>query len=245
MKIGVIGTGTIASAVVRGTIGEGHEFLVSRRNAQRSADLARELDSVTVADNQAIIDACDVVLLGLTAETAPSVLATLRFRTYQSVISLMAGLALDQVGALVAPARAEAILIPFPAIAHGASPVLVLGNEELVGSIVGKRNQVIELESDESLRAYLCAQAVLSPVAQMIDTAAIWLARRTGNAEQAETFLRSLVVTSLSPTPVRNLLDALNTEGGFNQRLRQQIEAAGLLGHLIEGLDDLEADPKA
>ena len=68
MRIGVLGTGTIATAVVRGIAGDGHQISVSERSAENSAALAAEFGNVTVADNQAVLDRSDVVFLGLMAE---------------------------------------------------------------------------------------------------------------------------------------------------------------------------------
>ena len=83
MRIGVLGTGTIASAVVRSVADDGHSITVSRRSAAVSAALARDHASVSLAENQGVIDASDVILLGLMADAAPRVLDGLRFRPDQ------------------------------------------------------------------------------------------------------------------------------------------------------------------
>ena len=99
MKIGVIGTGTIASAVVRGIAGDGHDIAVSERGAARAADLARAFDNVSVHDNAGVVAASDVIFLGLMAEAAGEILAGLSFRAGQRVISFMAGASLEEVRA--------------------------------------------------------------------------------------------------------------------------------------------------
>ena len=50
-----------------------------------------------------------------------------------------------------------------------------------------------------------------------------------------------LVASSLVGTDCGRLIEALNTPGGYNQRLRQHMEAAGMRAALREGLDRLEA----
>ena len=65
MKIGVIGTGVIASAMVTGFCDWEceHEFVLSPRNAEKSAALAAKYPNVTVAkDNQDVLDNCETVL---------------------------------------------------------------------------------------------------------------------------------------------------------------------------------------
>jgi pyrroline-5-carboxylate reductase len=57
---------------------------------------------------------------------------------------------------------------------------------------------------------------------------------------QGEAFLRTLVASSLADQATGPLIDALNTPGGYNQRLRQHMEAAGMGRDLAEGLNKLE-----
>lgn len=89
MRLGFLGCGTIASAVVRGLAGKGHQITVSERSKAHSAMLAKAFGDVTAAGNQAVIDASDVIFLGLLAETAEGILKELAFREDQRVISFM------------------------------------------------------------------------------------------------------------------------------------------------------------
>ncbi len=239
MRIGVIGTGTIAAAVVRGIAGHGHQIMVSDRGARHAQALRADFANVTVANNQAVIDQSDVILLGLMAEAAAQVLPLLSFRAGQRVVSMMAGATLAQVAAMVAPAEAAVIMVPFPGIAQGGSPVIAQGDVALVADLVGPANTVYPVRSQAELSAYLSAQAVLSPVARLVSDAADWLGPHTTDPEGAEAFLRQLVSSSLANARADALVAALNTPGGYNQRLRQRMEAAGLRSALQEGLEDL------
>ncbi|VVT26254.1 Pyrroline-5-carboxylate reductase [Roseovarius sp. EC-HK134] len=232
MRLGFLGTGTISEAVVRALAPEGHEIAVSERNAGRAARLAGDFANVTVASNQPVVDASEVVFLGLMAELAAEVLGTLRFRADQRVVSFMAGMPLEEVAALVAPARAEAVMLPYPGIAQGGSPILALGKVAVIEALFAPANTVYSLRDRAELEAYLCAQAVLSPAVQMVRGAAEWLGG-------GEAFLRHLVGSSLMSGACQPMLDALNTEGGYNQRLRQHMEGAGMRAALSEGLDRL------
>jgi pyrroline-5-carboxylate reductase len=242
MKLGFIGTGTITSAVVHGLAGRGHRITVSERGAEASRLLAERYAEVARAPNQAVIDGSDVVFLGLMSEAAAAVLEPLRFRPGQGVISFMAGTGLDALAKMVAPARAEAIVLPFPSIAGGGSPLVCLGARQTVDLVFGETEEVIPLASDSELNAYLCAQAVLSPVTRLVGDAAKWLAEQGTDAARAEAFLRALVVSNLAQSAPDALIEALNAEGGFNQRLRLHMEASGLRDALRSGLDSLASE---
>lgn len=240
MRIGIIGTGTIASAVVRGIAGDGHHITVSARSANISSALAEEFANVIVADNQRVVDQSDVVFLGLIAEHANGILKELNFRGSQRVISFMAGASLEEVAELIAPAEASAIMLPFPTIAKGGSAILALGDTRLVNEIFGAKNQVFALQDDQELDAYLCAQAVLSPVARLVAETAKWLGERIDAPNVGEEFLRVLVASSLGQSESEALIQSLNTEGGYNQRLRLHMEISGMSADLVHGLDGLE-----
>ncbi|MGR3623816.1 NAD(P)-binding domain-containing protein [Pseudophaeobacter sp.] len=240
MKLGFIGTGVIASAVVRGLAGQGHEIRISARSGARSAALVSEMPEVQIADLQDILDHSEVVFLGLMLDTAPEILAALSFPAGLQVVSFMAGADLEQLATLVAPARAAAVMMPFPGIATGASAIMALGDTALLNQIFAPRNTVFGLRDAAELDAYLCAQAVLSPVARLTADAAEWLGTRVSDPAQGEAFLRMLISTSLGQTGAADLVEALNTPGGYNQRLRQHMEAAGMGADLTAGLGKLE-----
>ena len=240
MRIGVIGCGTIASAVVHGIAGDGHQITVSERSSRYSDALAKAYDNVTVADNQGVVDASDVIFLGLMAEVAPEVLGSLKFREDQRAITFMAGASLEEANAMVQPARAVAIMMPFPGIAMGGTPIMMHGDPDLVQEIFGRRNTVFPLNDADEMAAYLCAQAVLSPVARMVNDAANWLGDRVSDKTQGEAFLRALVASSLADSGAEALIEALNTPGGYNQRLRLHMEESGMSAALASGLDALE-----
>ncbi len=241
MRLGFIGTGVIASAVVRGLAGQGHEIRVSARSKARSAALAAEIAEVQIAPLQEILDHSEIVFLGLMAEVAPQILEELSFPAGVRIVSLMAGPDLEQVASLVAPAQATAVMMPFPGIAQGGSAIMALGDTTLLEQIFAPRNTVFALRDAAELEAYLCAQAVLSPVAQLTSAASTWLGGRVADPGQAEAFLRMLISSSLTAGPAEDLIEALNTPGGYNQRLRVHMEEAGMTQQLTAGLDKLES----
>ena len=236
MRIGVIGCGTIARAAVEGIVRDGHEITVSERSAHHSSYLAEAYENVQIADNQGVVDASDVLFLGLMAEFAPDVLGPLKFQEGQVAITFMAGASLEEADALVRPARATAIMMPFPGIAQGGTPIMMYGDAEIVTQIFGTRNSIFPVRNADEMAAYLCAQAVLSPVARMVNDAADWLGDRVSDKTQGEAFLRELVASNLSRIACGPLIDALNAPGGYNQRLRLHMEAEGMTAALKDGL---------
>lgn len=245
MKLGFIGLGNIASAVATGVARDGHQIYVSQRGAAHAAKLDDQFDAVAIADNQTVLDNSDVVFLGTTAEAAPEVLKPLEFRPDQKVISFMVGISTKDIQSLIAPAQFEAIMIPYPSIAEGGSPLMAYPQSDTIDSLVGKTNTVVSLSTEAALSDFLAAQAILSPIVKMLATGADWLAAKTGDYHGAEQFLRLLVGGSLlaKPTSERDVLPALiaalNTPGGLNRQFREFMEAEGAFASTERGLDAL------
>ena len=103
----------------------------------------------------------------------------------------------------------------------------------------GQKHALTILRSQAEINALLCAQAVLSPVAKMIDDTANWLAENGVDKNRGEPFLRLLIASNLQGLSAADLLSSLNTEGGYNQRLRQHIDQAEMPKALTDGLDKL------
>jgi len=89
--LGFVGTGTIASAVVRGLCTAAgapvcRQLLLSPRSASRSAALAAEYPTCSVAaTNQQVVDGAACVFICLRAQDAADELRSLRFRAGQTI----------------------------------------------------------------------------------------------------------------------------------------------------------------
>lgn len=239
MQIGVIGTGTIATAVIHGIAEDDHQIFISARNAQNAEMLSDTYSNVHICDNQDIIEKSEVIFLGLMPDVATTILPDLTFQRGQAVISFIADLSLEAISTLVAPAQAQALMLPYPNIANGHSVIPLIGDQTTIEEVFGQKHALTVLKSQQELNALLCAQAVLSPVAKMIDDTAKWLAENGVDKERGEPFLRLLVASNLQELPAADLLKSLNTQGGYNQRLRQHMDTAEIPKALKDGLDRL------
>src|SRR6478609_12111350 len=94
MKIGFVGTGTITEAMVKGMLGSSLDLsriIVSPRNGESAARLAASSPLVEIgADNQAVVDAADILFLAIRPQISEEVTRGLRFRAGQSVVSVIA-----------------------------------------------------------------------------------------------------------------------------------------------------------
>ncbi len=193
MRLGFVGTGAITSAIVTGLnaagIG-GDAILVSPRNAETAASLAAKFPSVQVAtSNQAVLDGSDVVMLAVRPQVAAEVLSELRFRADHHVISLMAITPLDQVRAMVAPARMVTRAIPLPLVADLCGPTPIFPPDHMAAGIFNRIGTAIEATSAEQFSAFSTATATMSPYFAFAGEIADWLVRHDVPAADARAYV--------------------------------------------------------
>lgn len=242
MHVGFIGTGEITAAMVQGLQDQGHSILVSPRNAERAALLAR-LPDVAIAENAEIVATAEVVFLCLMARVVDEVLEGLPFRAGQTVLSVMVDVPLHKLRRLCAPATDISITIPLPPIAVGGCPLPVYPASPVLESLFGDRNSVLTQPSEVALNAHLGASALCSPILDQILTSVDWLAGHTGNPAAAEIYIAAMIRAYLPERAVEGelaaALAALSTEGGLNATLRAAMSPAKT--SLLDGLNGFHA----
>ena len=238
-RVGFIGTGEIAAAMVRGLRGLGHDIALSPRNAATAARLAAEEPGVRILENAEVVAQSDVVFLCLLARAVDDVLPGLPFQAGQAVISVMVDVSLSRLQTFCAPATDIAITIPLPQIATGGCPLPVYPASPALQAVFGGRNPVLTLPDERALNAHLGATALCSPMLAQLRVAADWLAGFTGDRAQAEAYVTGMIGTMIGNLAATGGLDgtmaALSTEGGLNATLRRAMESAET--DLREGLD--------
>jgi pyrroline-5-carboxylate reductase len=242
MRVGLLGTGEITAAMVRGLKGQGHRILVSPRNATTAAMLAAKVPEVTIAPNDAVVANSDVVFLCLLASVAFDVLPGLPFRTDHTILSVMVDAPLAKLQKLCAPATDIAITIPLPPIANGGCPLPVYPDNPTLHALFGARNLILPQPSETALNAHLGASALCSPILDQLLAATDWLAGFTHDPAQAETYITAMIRSYLPATArggeLVEALRKLSTEGGLNATLRAAMAPAK--SDLRRGLDGFQ-----
>lgn len=166
MTYGIIGVGAIAAAIVTGLCehaADAPAIVLSPRNAGRAADLASRFPTVRVAQsNQDVIDGSSVLLLCLRPQEARSVLPGLSFREQQAIVSMMAGISIEALRELVAPAQSIARAIPLPAVAarEGATPIFP--PTEAARALFARLGQPIEIAYEAAFEATSASTATIA-----------------------------------------------------------------------------------
>jgi pyrroline-5-carboxylate reductase len=243
---GIIGVGSIASAIVTGLcedVGEPPQVVLSPRGQARSSDLAARFRTVTIAStNQKVIDQSDVVVLCVLPHQAEEVLGQLAFRETRGVVSAMAGVHLTVLQNLVFPARDIARSIPAPAVATRSSVTPIYPSTEAARDLYDRLGGRFELADELAYEAVSAASATVEAYFHYLGTIADWLAAHGVAGTDARRYVAATfsdLSEELDTTDVdfSALACAHTTEGGLNEQFAKHLTAKGTFTAVGEGLD--------
>jgi len=248
MKIGFIGVGTLSSAVVSAMAHKYPErtiYLSPRSNDKVSALTAANPNVHRLESNQDVIEACDIVMLGMLPPQAADVLSTLVFSERHIVVSFVVGISAHDIGEMVYPAQKVCRVTPITTIELFAGPITVFpAFEEVVEAFTGL-GEIIQVSSELDMKLLGCSSAILSTYFEFQNTVINWATTQGVDNETASIYIRHLlsglsaVGLSKDNSELASLPAKHQTPGGLNERVRNGLMAAGWFDELKAQLDIL------
>lgn len=247
MAYGVIGVGAIGSAIVTGLsedVDDAPEVLLSPRNAEIAAGLAQRFETVDVAaDNQAVVDGAQVVLVSVRPEDASSVLAGVRFPADRTVLSAVAGIQIETLQTLVAPATDIARVIPLPAVARRDGITPIHPPNPAAAALFDRLGETVELTDVDAFDAFAAATATFAAHFRYLSTIAEWLTATGIHGSAGTHYVASsfagLAESTRGAASFDELAREFATPGGLNEQLLEELEEAGIYEDLRAALDGI------
>ncbi|GAA5162484.1 NAD(P)-binding domain-containing protein [Ornithinimicrobium tianjinense] len=245
--VGILGVGSLAGAVVEGLC-EGVDVpprvVLSPRGADTATRLAATYPTVRVAaDNQAVLDASDTVLVCLRERDA-GVLSTLTWSEAHCVVSATAGLSAARLAAAVAPARQLARAVPMVAVAERAWTTPVRPAVPRAVALLERLGGAMAMGSDEEFDAVYTALGTVAPFVDYLRTVSAFLADHGVDRPAADRLLGrsfALLAPELAAADVDlgRLLRAHAPSGGGNDQLATLLREAGVPAATRAALDEV------
>jgi pyrroline-5-carboxylate reductase len=247
--IGILGVGAIAEAIVTGLC-EGEDpptsIHLSPRSAVRASRLAARYPSVHVVDsNQTVVERTDVVLVCVRPQDAAAALSDLAFRAHQAVISVMAGVAIDALRPLLAPAEVVVRAIPLPAVATRSGLTAIHPPHELARAIFDPLGGVLAVDDERALDALSASTATIAAHLAYLDAISRWLADRGIPQADATRYVAAVfgalagTLLGIRANDFGTLADEYATAGGINEQFLTTLRHAGTLNIVNRALDDV------
>ncbi len=235
MKIGILGVGNLAGYLVQGSQTGGHTFLLSPRGAGKSASLAKRFGCEVAQGNQAVVDACDHVLVCLPAADGVALLTGLAFRDGQKVCSAMAaGVSLDVIRTAVAPAEATLSMMPGYANAFSAGPTFLYPANSVWPIFFASCGPVHEMSDARSFETAAVFGAMSGASVFLMRHLAAWyeaegLSPATARRLVAETLRGNAEVLLQSDDTLDAICKGVTTPGGITEQLLSDLNRDGAL----------------
>lgn len=241
MTLGFIGTGAMAAAMVEGLGGEG--ILLSPRGAEVAAGLARRFPGVRIAaDNQAVVDGSDMVVLAVRPQVAEAVIRPLRFRAGQKVVSLIAATQIDALRDWIGLDLPIIRAIPLPFAADRASVTPIFPPDAETAALFDRLGTALACRDIAEFDLFAVGSALMGSYFGLLETAQGWLAAEGLEDSAARTYLAGLFanlgkVASESPADFATLRAEHSTPGGLNEQIFRDFAAGGGTAALTGALD--------
>lgn len=235
-RIGIIGVGHLAQELVAGWMRhpeERPEILLSPRNASKAASLSREYD-LTIADsNAAVVELSDIVILASRPDQAAQAITGLPWRAGQHLVSVCAGVTLEDLKAAEPAACHRAM--PLTASRIGESPTLLFPDSPVLRQALKSLGPVVALPDEPSFDLATVNAAVygwvFALIAEVTDyTISEGLDPAVARHITTHSFRAATGMILKHPgQPISDMIDDLATPGGITEQGLSQLASEDAL----------------
>ncbi|WP_282608804.1 NAD(P)-binding domain-containing protein [Pelagibius sp. Alg239-R121] len=249
--IGILGVGHLAGFLLEGLRSGGRQdrVVLSPRGKAKAAALAERFAAEVAPDNQAVIDACDVILVSLPAASGRGILSDLKFRAGQTVLSAMAGTSSEELLEIVTPASAHCTMMPGYANALGIGPSLLYPANEVCEELLGRLGPVHIFEDKGAFEAACVFGAFSGASFVFMQRIVAWFEAQGVPADVArnlvaETLRGNAEVVRTIDQPLDSIVEGIATAGGITWQCVDALDGEGALASWSGALDAVNARMK-
>lgn len=193
-NLGIIGVGELTESIVRGLRSSGFAGAISLspRNSQRAQTLTDECACQVLQDNQVVADCSDIVLLGVRPEDIASVANQVQLKPGQKLISLAAGISLEQLRAAFPQANCVRAMLSCAAKLNRSTVVICppdAASEDLLSTL----GELVVLRDEDSFELATVAACMNSWFYFLLHDLEQWLSDKGLSAADA----RALVLGNI------------------------------------------------
>jgi len=257
MKIGFIGVGNMAQAMIKGLIKAqkitSTDILVHSAHATTYEAVAKEYQLTPVADNAALVAEADIVFLAVKPYIVPQVLeeTAAAFKAHKTVmVSVAAGLSLAKLAEQVGQSDLPILrIMPNVNVANQAGITAVVGNSQVtedrltaVKAILAQLGGVVEIGEKDFTTFSALAGSSPAFVYLFIDAMARagvkhGLKKDAATEIAAQAVLGSAQNVLMSDDSPWDLVDQVSSPGGTTVAGLLAMEEAGLMTAVVKGID--------
>ena len=237
MKLGFIGTGQIAKAVINGILKSKIKYskiFISKRNLKISAELSRKSKKILIIkNNQEIINKSDWVFLAVTPTVGNKILKDLNFKKKQTVISFISTIKMNELKKYIKVTSKIVRAIPLPPISLKKGPVPIFPPNNKVKLFFDQIGTTVEIKNEKSSLNFWATSSMMAPFYELLKTLSSWLISKGIKKNDAQKYITSLFV-ALSEDAIVNskkdlkiLVKNSQTPKGLNEQAVNELRKSG------------------
>jgi pyrroline-5-carboxylate reductase len=237
MKIGFIGVGKIARAIVQGlctSVMRDLTVKLSPRNEKISKELARTISNVDrMENNQLVLDESDVIFITVRPNISNEVLTSLKCRAEHTIISLVPFLSLSDLAKGVEPATRLSRAIPLPTVTTHNCPIPILNSNKTVTQIFSYIGQPLLIDDENQLHTLWALTGFIAPFYELLGELSDWATSNGVKKTVADRYVvdmfQSLSLSAQKTTPVdfNELVKHATTPNGMNEQAGREVRKEG------------------
>lgn len=188
--LGILGVGDLTDKLVRGLRRSGYDgdILLSPRNAEQAALLAAECDCRILDSNQAVVDGADTVVIGIRPCALDELAAQVSFRQGQHLVSLMAGISLEQLSRAFPDAECVRVMLSYAAL-FNQSTVVICPPHPFTEQLLQPLGQRVVLDDEASFELATVAACMNGWFYFLLHDLQQWLSEKGLSANDARTLV--------------------------------------------------------
>lgn len=242
--LGILGVGQLAGFVAAGLhrANAPYDLVLSPRNGDKASALARDYGAKVCRSNQEVVDQCDMVFVCLPAAQGCDLLASLKFRPGQRVLSAMAGTSAAQLADCVGPAQAWVTMMPGAANALGMGPCLLFPQSRKWAELLTHLGPVVALETAEQFDVAAVFGGFSGASFVWLNAIVEWFEAQGLSRDVAQNLvaatLRGNAEVVLQPgASLAKISQGVATPGGVTQQMAEHLEQSNGLDTWRSALD--------
>lgn len=232
IRLGILGVGDLTEKMVRGLLHDtsGIEILLSPRSREKTQALAQEHGCRVMADNQAVVDAADVLLVGVRPAQLAELAREVTPRCDQTLISVVSGVSVGELQRLFGIDRCVRAMLSYAAEIN-RSTVALYPSDADAQALLRPLGNLIALASETEFELATVSACMNGWFYFLLHDLQHWLVEKGLPSGHA----RALVLSSVDDCvayarhrdalPIRDLGRSIATPGTFTE---QGLEMLGL-----------------
>jgi len=247
MKLGFIGSGKIASSVIKGISLSSIKYqkiIISERNKKISKKLKKDLNKIYIEkNNQKIVDDSNWIFLSVTPQVGEKIIKKLRFKSSQTIISFISTITIPELKKMIKVNADIVRAIPLPPISLKKGPIPICPPNKKVKKFFDKIGSTIEIKNEKLSINFWSTSGMMASYYEILKVMSDWLVKKGIKRLDAQKYITSLFL-ALSEDAVVNskkdlkfLVNESQTPKGLNEQGLKEMAKKGVYKSVLNTLN--------